>query len=122
MSAKATCDRYFSEVVRARGYCERCGTSVGPFECAHIIRRRFVGDPDGIVLRHNEDNALCLCRVCHMTVDADPVQMAMLIDRTIGLDKYDELLAVKNAAHRPWREKDWIVERDRLRDLKKALA
>lgn len=118
-SAKATCDTYFSRLVRARGACERCG-SPGPLDCAHIIRRRYLGDPDSIGLRHNEDNAWALCRhTCHRTVDEDPVEFAALVARTIGSEKYAELQAVKNSNHRPWREKDWIAKREQLRALLK---
>ena len=119
--AKGTADLYFSKVVRARGHCERCG-STGPLECAHILRRRFVGDPDGVPLRHNEDNAWALCRTCHRIVDGDQIQFTWLVAATIGIEKYDELLTVRNGRHRPWRESDWILERQRLLALLKASA
>ena len=121
-SAKQTCDRYFSLIVRARGRCERCGRTDGPFECAHVIRRRFVGDPDSIGLRTNEDNAWCLCLLCHRTVDLDPLEFAILVTRTLGFQKYSELLKVRDAQHRDWRESDWILERQRLLALLKASA
>ena len=121
MSARTTCDLYFSKVVRLRGVCERCGAPP-PHEAAHIIRRRFVGDPDGIGLRWNEDNAWCLCIPCHRTVDEDAVMFAELVERTIGLTKYLELQAVKNGKHRPWREADWIRERSRLLEILKGAS
>ena len=121
MSAHKTASLYWSKVVRLRDTCERCG-GPGPYEAAHIIRRRHVGDPDGVFLRTNLDNGLCLCKPCHMTVDADPVQMARLIDVTIGFDLYYQLLAVKNGQHRPWREADWIAERARLLAILKSAA
>jgi ferredoxin len=119
-SAKATCDRYVAQLVRARGACERCGSS-GPLEAAHIIRRRYLGDPDGIALRHNEDNLWALCRPCHRIVDEDAVQFSLLVEKTIGFELYAELQAAKNAPHRPWREKDWQRERARLKVLLKQL-
>ena len=119
--AKGTCDLYFGKVVRARGNCERCG-SAGPLECAHIIRRSFVGDPDGVALRHNEDNAWCLCVACHDLVDEHKPIFTALVAATIGLDKHDELFAVAHGRHRPWRESDWILERQRLLALLKASA
>ena len=121
MTAKATCDTYFSKVVRARGACERCGAG-DQLECAHIIRRRYVGDPDGIVLRHNEDNAWCLCSSCHRTVDTDAMAFADLVARTIGGDKYAEFMEVRGARHRQWRESDWVKERARLLALVKQVA
>jgi hypothetical protein len=63
-----------------------------------------------------------LCRICHATVDADPVQMARVIDQTIGLDLYDELLEVKKARHRPWRERDWVRVRGELLAMLKELV
>lgn len=122
MSARKTCDLYFSKVVRARGVCERCGFADRPLQCAHIIRRRFVGDPEGVGLRTNEDNAWALCGPCHLTVDTDAVEFTYLVELTIGLVKYQELMRVKNAPHRPWREADWQRERARLLAILKAAA
>lgn len=121
MSAKKTADLYFSKVVRARGACERCG-GTGPLECAHVIRRRYVGDPDGVSLRHNEDNAWALCPPCHREVDTNAVEFGDLVMATIGRDKFSELVAVKNAPHRPWREADWQRERARLLAILKEAA
>ena len=121
-SAKATCDKYFSQIVRARGRCERCDRVAGPFECAHVIRRRFVGDPDGIGLRTNEDNAWCLDAECHRLVDSDPVVFSQLVGDTLGFEKYAELLELRDARHRPWREADWVRERARLLGLLKAVS
>lgn len=118
MSAKRTCDTYFGVIVRARGACQRCGARER-LECAHIIRRRFVGDPDGIVLRHNEANAWCLCHDCHALVDSDEIEFGDLVMRTIGREKFSELAIAKRAHHRPWRESDWVRERARLLALKK---
>ena len=114
-----TCDTYFSKLVRARGQCERCGTTQN-LECAHVIRRRHVGNPDlGFSLRCCEDNAWALCRPCHYIVDNDAVQFTELVDRTIGRAKYEELLIIKNSPHRRWSDKDRAAERDRLRALLK---
>lgn len=122
MTAKSTADRYWSLIVRARGKCERCGDTTGPHQAAHIIRRRFVGDPDGIGLRTNLDNGVCMCHLCHRIVDEDPIEMTALVEQTIGLAKYLELMSVKNGRHRGWRESDWVRERDRLREMWKELA
>lgn len=123
MTAKSTADKYWSLIVRARGACERCGDTSSRKEAAHLIRRRFVGDPDGISLRTNLDNGVCLCaNPCHRIVDEDPIQMTALVESTIGLPKYLELMSVKNGRHRGWRESDWVRERDRLREIWKELA
>lgn len=123
MSARKTCDLYFSKVVRLRGKCEwpGCPQTHG-LQAAHILRRRFVGDPDGVGLRTNEDNAWCLCAIHHGIVDTDAVSFTRLVEQTIGFELYDQLLAVKNAPHRPWRESDWISERARLLAILKEAA
>lgn len=115
----AGADTYFSELVRARGACERCGRTDN-LQCAHIIRRRHVGDPDlGFSLRCCEDNAWCLCAECHRIVDNDAVAFTELVDRTIGRAKYEELLVLKHRPHRRWTPKDRAAERARLRGLLK---
>lgn len=114
--AKATCDKYASQLVRMRGACQRCGSTKN-LEWAHIIRRRHVGNPDGIALRHNLANAWCLCGQCHRLVDSDAVEFTRLVEATIGLGFYGLLIAAKNEPHRRWTEKDWINQRAQLRAL-----
>jgi hypothetical protein len=117
--AKSTADRYWAELVRARGTCQGCGSSRN-LQAAHIIRRAYVGDPDRCPLRTNLDNGLALCHACHRKADEDPVEMLALINRTIGMDRYRELARFKTAPHRRWSEKDWVRERRRLRVLLNA--
>lgn len=52
-------DKLFSELVRRKGMCEKCG-SVKNLQCAHVISRTNKH------LRWNRDNALCLCLRCHL--------------------------------------------------------
>lgn len=77
-------DILFSKIVRARGKCERCG-GPGPHECAHIVRRRFLRT------RWEYDNAWCLCRPCHRTVDEDEMAFAELARNTVGVQRCYEL-------------------------------
>lgn len=58
MSVTITADRLFSELIRSRGHCERCG-SPRDLECAHVLSRRYLNT------RWREENARCLCMVCH---------------------------------------------------------
>ena len=51
-------DSLFSEYIRSKGFCERCGSSHA-LQCAHIVTR---GDK---FLRWDEANAICLCHSCH---------------------------------------------------------
>ncbi len=78
-------DILFSRIVRARGRCQRCGTSTGPFDTAHIVRRRYSAT------RCHETNAWCLCRGCHRTVDGDPAEFMVLVERTVTRVVYEQL-------------------------------
>lgn len=80
-------DDLFRLIIHARGSCERCGDSQGPFEAAHIHERRFSA------VRCCETNAWLLCRPCHRLVDGPGREKLLLVERTIGIDRYDENLA-----------------------------
>lgn len=56
---KRKADKLFSEIVRARGRCEKCGGN-GVLQCAHIIPRT------NLTLRWDFENALCLDMKCHI--------------------------------------------------------
>ena len=107
------CDILFSQVIRQRGTCERCGEPGE--ECAHIIRRHFLRT------RWNPDNAWCLCKDCHYTVDNHQIEFALLVERTIGTARYDELreLARPTSGPKPDREQ---IRADLRRLLKGAAA
>jgi len=79
------CDVLFSRIVRSRGQCERCGLTDTPFQCAHIIRRRYAAT------RCLEDNAWCLCVPCHQLVDGNAGEFTDLVNRTIGRPRFDGL-------------------------------
>lgn len=74
-----------SKVVRSRGHCARCGSQAGPFDCAHIIPRRYAA------LRCDPENAWCLCKACHMRCTEWASEHMALVEATIGLDRYEEL-------------------------------
>ena len=52
-------DKMFSEIVRRKGKCERCGKT-NNLQCAHIYSRRHKN------IRWDFENALCLDSGCHM--------------------------------------------------------
>lgn len=87
-------DILFSKLVRARGKCERCG-GPGPFECAHIVRRRFLRT------RWVPDNAWCLCRECHRRVDENAVSFQSLVVLTIGEQRFQELFDLAHDTRSP---------------------
>lgn len=107
---KGKATKLHSLVVRARGACERCG-STSQLECAHIIGRNAVGDPDGVWLRVNPDNAWCLCSSCHRRTGEHADDFMELVGRTIGERLYLQFKRAKYAPHRAWRDADWVWRR-----------
>lgn len=104
---RLNCDRRMRAYIVAPGRCERCGTSSGPFECAHIIRRRYSWT------RSDERNAWCLCRPCHEMVDTHFTDFQSLIEDTIGWELFVEL---EEKSKR--RDKfDWALELNRWKAL-----
>ena len=108
-------DILFSKVVRMRGFCQKCG-GIGPFECAHIIRRRFLRT------RWLDDNAWCLCHYCHRSVDSDAHEFNILVELTIGWPKYDELRLMAHNMETPRPDRVQIRKqlRERLNELEAA--
>lgn len=104
---KRNCDDRVRAIIRSRDVCERCGDRRGPFEHAHVIRRRYSWT------RTDERNGWCLCRPCHRDVDTYITEFNALVDDTIGWELYEEL---EEKSRR--REKfDWVQELDRLKAL-----
>jgi len=101
-------DLLFSRIVRSRGRCERCGDTEGPFDTAHIVRRRYSAT------RCIEDNAWCACRSCHRTVDNWEGEYMRLVDQTIGRDRYDELCQLAQQGTQMSSVLFWRGERERL--------
>lgn len=84
LKAKAT--KLHSQVVRARGFCQRCGEQdYSKLECAHIIGRRYNA------VRTDETNAWALCHSCHRKTGEWASEHMALIVQTIGMDRYEEL-------------------------------
>lgn len=81
---KAKATKLHSQIVRARGACERCG-AVDNLECAHIVSRRFSHT------RCLVENAWCLCKRCHFALTGDPLAHVEFAYATIGEAKYREL-------------------------------
>lgn len=105
---KGACDRVFSQLVRMRGSCIRCG-SVRDLQCAHVLSRRYSAT------RCDTRNAWCLCAGCHFLVDSHADEKMDLVEKTIGRAVYDELKAAALGNLRPW---DWKAERARLEQLR----
>lgn len=104
---KRNCDDRMRKYITARAECQRCGDRRGPWECAHIIRRRFSWT------RTDERGAWCLCRACHQIVDSYVSEFNALVGATIGWELFAEL---EEKSKR--REKfDWSAELDRWKAM-----
>ena len=89
-------DVTFSLLVRCRANwtCENCGVDKmgdpGTFDCAHIMSRRSVG------LRWHPQNALGLCRGCHIFFTAHPFDWSDFCKEKYGEERVAELRLVSN--------------------------
>lgn len=81
---KGRATRLHSLIVRARGACERCGSTEG-LQCAHIVSRRYAAT------RTDLDNAWCLCARDHWALTADPFAHVTFAIQTRGEDGYAAL-------------------------------
>lgn len=78
-------DKICSEIVRARGKCQRCG-KIEYLQTAHIFGRRYR------ILRWNLGNLLCLCYPCHFIfAHQNPVEFVEWVKDLIGFDNYEEI-------------------------------
>lgn len=109
-SKKRLCDDLVRKLVVSRGRCERCGDVNGPFQCCHIIRRRFSHT------RSELTNLWCLDAQCHLTVDTYQTEFLRLVEKTIGLDALREL-ELKSQERSKF---DWFVRHEELKALVKA--
>jgi hypothetical protein len=76
---KGKATRLHSQIVRARGACENCGTT-SQLQCAHIVTRRRNAT------RTDLANAFALCARCHLTFTHNPFQWTDWVDAKIGRD------------------------------------
>jgi len=111
---KAFCDRLARRLVMHREagldgtpVCQFCGL-VTATDWAHIIPRRYSA------VRCAEDNAWALCRACHRVVDQWIEEKLKLIERTIGMERYEELRRLAEAGPPMSYELWWREERERL--------
>ena len=108
ITARNACDRLFSQIIRADGTCESCGTTEN-IQCAHIIRRGYTAT------RTDTANALPLCAKCHIHFTHEPDEWVSWLVAEIGGDEYARL-KVKALAGVGIKF-DWFAERERLMAL-----
>lgn len=107
---KAT--RLHALLVRSRGACERCGSSDGSLQCAHIVSRRYAST------RTDETNAWCLDFRCHQRLTEHPNEHVAFAHQTHGVEGYEALLAkAYNAAGTKFGDAFWKAEVVRLTEL-----
>lgn len=111
--AKGKATKLHSQIVRARGACERCG-STSSLQCAHIVGRMFSWT------RTDENNAWCLCGTCHHYLSHNPFEHVQFAHKTHGEDGY---AALRQKAYDGVNRKfDWDAELARLKAIASELG
>lgn len=103
---KGKATKLHSQIVRARGACENCG-SVQNLQCAHVVTRKYSAT------RTDENAAFCLCATCHRRFTDWPLEWAEFVEAKLGRTEYDRL---------QWKAEqvtkvDWEAELERLKAL-----
>ena len=86
-------DKKVSELVRARGQCERCGKKTNLQAC-HIFSRKYLNTRWGL------DNLLCLCAGCHFWSHANPILFAEWIQKFFPIE-YNVIKESHNLIYKP---------------------
>ena len=86
---KRQSDKLFSQMIRDKGKCERCGYTE-TLNCAHIISRGV------IKLRYEPKNVFCLCAGCHFYYHKHPPQFTQFVIDKKGQDVHDWLIKESN--------------------------
>lgn len=113
-NAKGKADRYFSQIVRARGACENCGKQppAVKLECAHIFDRWYSNTRVMMI------NAFCLCHACHRMFTNRPVDFATFAEEKLGKETVEHL----GELARPVAKMDWNYEVEELRKYAKEFG
>lgn len=98
-------DKKCSQIIRARGYCERCGPlkyhDYSLLQCAHIYSRTYKS------VRFDLLNLLCLCASCHFWAHKNPIDFGEWVKDHIGLANYTILKQRRNTIKK-WTVPDMI--------------
>lgn len=122
MVKRTTCDAHFSDCVRIRAdyTCEHCGIYIPEGErqnaqCAHIIGRKHKS------VRHDPDNAICLCGKCHSVFTDDPLAFARWLNEYIGHGLYELLQEKKNRIMKKYKGEENEKSKHFLNEKKRML-
>jgi hypothetical protein len=110
-SWKSYLDRLFSELVRKRQVCERCGKRYGvQFQTSHIIGR------GNLEVRWNPANAFCFCGGCHIWWHHHVFEASEFLAWKLGPEK---LIVLKVFAKptRQWGEQEFRAVEENLKKL-----
>jgi len=78
------CDKLFADKIKSRGRCQKCSKK-DYLQCAHIISRRYKQ------IRWDLDNAVCLCRGCHVYFTHHPIEWELWVKDQMGNVPYQTL-------------------------------
>jgi len=106
-------DKICSEIVRARGKCEKCG-SRNNLQCCHIFSRTYNNT------RWDLENLLSLCAGCHFWGHKNPIGFTELVRAKLGEEKY-ELLKEKHNQITKYTVDDLLLKYKVLKEMREAL-
>lgn len=92
-------DKAFSELIRSRGRCERCGDKGATLQTSHIYSRK------NLAVRWDELNAFCFCAGCHFWWHQNPLEAQEFTLQKLGKEKYD-LLKRKANTIKKWTDQE----------------
>ena len=82
-------DKRFRRYIRLRDkVCQGCAKESGLLDCAHILSRRYAAT------RWDPQNAMLLCRGCHMHFTQNPEEWVRFVESKMGEAAY-QLLEIK---------------------------
>ena len=87
-------DKKVSELVRARGGCQHCGSRKN-LQCCHIFSRTYTNT------RWDIHNLLCLCAACHFFFHKNPIYFIDFLRREKGDEAYELLKESHNIIYKP---------------------
>lgn len=107
-------DKICSQIVRSRGYCERCGPGIykeySELQCAHSFSRTY-RNTRWLLL-----NLTCLCASCHFWAHRNPILFTEWLKEHLGDHKYIELKNTALAIKR-WTVQEMLELHDSLSNL-----
>lgn len=111
---KAEADRLFSQLIRSKGRCEWCGSTLN-LQCSHVVSRKYNS------VRWDEDNAECLCARCHRRAHDFPAINGRRLERKMGAQAFDAL-HLRAQAVTKMKHQDWLDLLQALKDKLERLA